>query len=109
MHAKILDGKAIAADTRQQIKAKVEQRLANGLRAPGLAVVLVGDNPASQIYVRSKRRACEETGIHSEQRELPSDVTQDQLIELIDELNDKEHIDGILVQLPLPAQSMRKP
>jgi methylenetetrahydrofolate dehydrogenase (NADP+)/methenyltetrahydrofolate cyclohydrolase len=104
MSAQILDGKAIAADIREQIKAKVAARTARGLRAPGLAVVLVGSNPASQVYVRNKRNACEQVGFHSELIELSGDTSQEQLLTLVDELNAREDIDGILVQLPLPKQ-----
>jgi methylenetetrahydrofolate dehydrogenase (NADP+)/methenyltetrahydrofolate cyclohydrolase len=104
MSAQILDGKAIAADIRQQVKTKVEQRTAAGLRAPGLAVVLVGDNPASEVYVRNKRNACAQVGFHSELIELSGDTTQEQLLTLVDELNARDDIDGILVQLPLPKQ-----
>jgi methylenetetrahydrofolate dehydrogenase (NADP+)/methenyltetrahydrofolate cyclohydrolase len=104
MSAQILDGKAIAADIRQQVKTKVEQRTATGLRAPGLAVVLVGENPASQVYVRNKQNACAQVGFHSELIELSGDTTQEQLLTLVDELNARDDIDGILVQLPLPEQ-----
>lgn len=104
MSAQILDGKAIAADLRQTIKSKVEQRVAAGQRAPGLAVVLVGEDPASQVYVRSKQRACEEVGFYSEKYTLSTETSQQELLALIDELNAKEEIDGILVQLPLPDQ-----
>jgi methylenetetrahydrofolate dehydrogenase (NADP+)/methenyltetrahydrofolate cyclohydrolase len=101
--AQILDGKAIAADIRRQIKLEVGQLTAAGRRPPGLAVVLVGENPASQVYVRNKRKACTEVGFHSELIELSSDTSQAQLLALIDELNGRDNIDGILVQLPLPA------
>lgn len=104
MNAQILDGKAIAADIREQVKNKVDARLAKGLRAPGLAVVLVGENPASQVYVRNKRNACAQVGFHSELIELSGDTSQEQLLTLVDELNSREDIDGILVQLPLPKQ-----
>ena len=103
MSAKIIDGKAIAARLRQDIKARVEARLANGQRPPGLAVVLVGSNPASQVYVGSKRRACEEVGFLSKSYDLPEETDEETLLNLIDELNDNPEIDGILVQLPLPA------
>lgn len=103
MSAQIIDGKAIAAELRQDIKARVEQRLAKGLRAPGLAVILVGADPASQVYVGSKRRACEEVGFVSVAHDLPADTSEPSLLALIDELNDDPSIDGILVQLPLPA------
>ena len=104
MSAEILDGKAIAADLRQQIKTRVDERVAAGMRPPGLAVVLVGENPASQVYVRNKRKSCEEVGFHSVSHDLPASTTQEALLALIDELNADETIDGILVQLPLPAQ-----
>ncbi len=104
MSAQILDGKAIAADLRQQIKSRVDERVAAGLRRPGLAVVLVGENPASQVYVRSKRQSCEEVGFLSISHDLPATTSQAQLLALIDELNADETIDGILVQLPLPEQ-----
>ncbi|MBA1330588.1 methenyltetrahydrofolate cyclohydrolase, partial [Candidatus Endoriftia persephone str. Guaymas] len=104
MSAQILDGKVISSEIKQEIKSKVETRLAQGLRRPGLAVVLVGENPASQVYVRSKRRSCEEVGFYSELHELAGDTSQGELLNLIDSLNAKEAIDGILVQLPLPEQ-----
>jgi len=104
MGAQILDGKAIAADVRAQVKAQVDARLASGQRAPGLSVVLVGENPASQVYVRNKRKACAEVGFHSELYELPATVSQAELLALVDRLNADAAIDGILVQLPLPAQ-----
>jgi methylenetetrahydrofolate dehydrogenase (NADP+)/methenyltetrahydrofolate cyclohydrolase len=104
MTAQLLDGKAIAAELRQRIAETVEQRRAAGLRAPGLAVVLVGEDPASQVYVRNKQRACEQAGFHSELLRLPADTPQDGLLALVDELNARDDIDGILVQLPLPAQ-----
>jgi len=104
MGAQILDGKAIAAEVRAQVKAQVDTRLASGQRAPGLAVVLVGENPASQVYVRNKRKACAEVGFHSELHELPATVSQTELLALVDRLNADTAIDGILVQLPLPEQ-----
>ncbi|GAB0149570.1 bifunctional methylenetetrahydrofolate dehydrogenase/methenyltetrahydrofolate cyclohydrolase FolD [Marichromatium sp. PS1] len=104
MTAQLLDGKSIAADIRQQIKTRVDALLAAGQRAPGLAVVLVGENPASQVYVRNKRKACAEVGFRSELHELPASTTQDELLALIDRLNADASIDGILVQLPLPEQ-----
>ncbi|MCF6338914.1 MAG: bifunctional methylenetetrahydrofolate dehydrogenase/methenyltetrahydrofolate cyclohydrolase FolD [Gammaproteobacteria bacterium] len=102
MSAQIIDGKAIAAELRLDIKARVKQRLAEGKRAPGLAVVLVGADPASQVYVGSKRRACEEVGFVSVAHDLPTGTSEATLLALIDELNDDPGIDGILVQLPLP-------
>ena len=104
MSAQILDGKAIAADVREMVKVQVEQRVAGGQRPPGLVVVLVGENPASQVYVRNKQRACEDVGFKSELKRLPASTPQEELLGLIDELNAREDIDGILVQLPLPDQ-----
>ncbi|MBK1695005.1 bifunctional methylenetetrahydrofolate dehydrogenase/methenyltetrahydrofolate cyclohydrolase [Chromatium weissei] len=104
MTAQILDGKAIAADIRADIRHHVETIRAAGRRAPGLAVILVGDNSASQVYVRNKRAACAEVGFHSELCELPANASQNELLNLIDRLNADPLIDGILVQLPLPAQ-----
>ncbi len=103
MSAKIIDGKAIAQSVRQAVATKVQQRIAKGLRAPGLAVVLVGQDPASQVYVGSKRRACEEVGFVSRSYDLLVDTTQADLLALIDQLNADPDVDGILVQLPLPA------
>ena len=104
MGAQILDGKTIAAEVRAQVKARVDARLAAGGRPPGLAVVLVGDNPASQVYVRNKRKACAEVGFRSDLHELPASTSETQLLELVDRLNADPEIDGILVQLPLPEQ-----
>jgi len=104
MSAQILDGKAIAADLRQSIKSSVTERVTAGQRPPGLAVILVGEDPASQVYVRNKRRSCEEVGFYSEEHKLSAETTQEALLALIDTLNEKEAIDGILVQLPLPDQ-----
>ncbi|MGW8311116.1 MAG: bifunctional methylenetetrahydrofolate dehydrogenase/methenyltetrahydrofolate cyclohydrolase FolD [Thiogranum sp.] len=104
MSARIIDGKSVAADIRKTIKTQVDRRLADGLRQPGLAVVLVGDDPASQIYVRNKRNACAEAGVLSRSHDLPASTSQEELLELIDELNADLTIDGILVQLPLPEQ-----
>lgn len=102
MTARIIDGKAIAADIRANISKKIADRLANNLRRPGLAVVLVGNDPASEIYVRNKRRACEEAGVLSKSWDLPAQTSETELLALIDELNQDTRIDGILVQLPLP-------
>ncbi|MEA3639324.1 MAG: bifunctional methylenetetrahydrofolate dehydrogenase/methenyltetrahydrofolate cyclohydrolase FolD [Lamprobacter sp.] len=104
MSAEILDGKAIAAEVRAEVASKVAERLQAGKPAPGLAVVLVGEHPASQVYVRNKRKACVEIGFHSELHELPTRVSQDELIEVVDALNADPAIHGILVQLPLPTQ-----
>jgi methylenetetrahydrofolate dehydrogenase (NADP+)/methenyltetrahydrofolate cyclohydrolase len=103
MSAQIIDGKAIAAQIKQQLKDKTAARVAAGKRVPGLAVVLLGDNPASQVYVGSKRRSCEEVGFKSESFDLPAYTSETELLELIDQLNNNTEIDGILVQLPLPA------
>ncbi|AKG70274.1 MULTISPECIES: bifunctional methylenetetrahydrofolate dehydrogenase/methenyltetrahydrofolate cyclohydrolase FolD [Serratia] len=103
MAAKIIDGKTIAQQVRNEVAEQVKQRLAAGKRAPGLAVVLVGENPASQIYVASKRKACEEVGFISRSYDLPASTTEPELLALIDKLNADKEIDGILVQLPLPA------
>lgn len=102
MSAKIIDGKKTAADLRLNIKARVQARLDKGLIAPGLAVILVGEDPASQIYVRNKRKGCEETGIISTAYDLPATTTQGELNTLIDKLNADDSIHGILVQFPLP-------
>ncbi|ADJ28913.1 bifunctional methylenetetrahydrofolate dehydrogenase/methenyltetrahydrofolate cyclohydrolase FolD [Nitrosococcus watsonii] len=101
MSANILDGKAIATDIRQNIKQQVQERITAGLRPPGLAVILLGSDPASQVYVRNKRRACEEVGFKSLAYDLPADTTQTNLLALIDQLNADSTVDGILVQLPL--------
>ncbi len=98
----LIDGKAIAAEIRAGIAEKVHIRSANGLRAPGLATVLVGEDPASEVYVRMKRKACSEVGIESFGFELPADSTQEKVEGLVKELNQDERVNGILVQLPLP-------
>lgn len=103
MLAKIIDGKTIAQTIRQEVAQKVQKRVEQGKRAPGLAVILVGANPASQIYVGSKRRACEEVGFLSRSYDLPDTTSEAELLKLIDDLNQDAEIDGILVQLPLPA------
>ncbi|MCL2892536.1 bifunctional methylenetetrahydrofolate dehydrogenase/methenyltetrahydrofolate cyclohydrolase FolD [Brenneria tiliae] len=103
MAAKIIDGKTIAQQVKDEVAAQVKQRLAAGKRAPGLAVILVGEHPASQIYVASKRKVCEEVGFISRSYDLPSTTTESELLGLIDQLNADDTIDGILVQLPLPA------
>ncbi|QTF07661.1 bifunctional methylenetetrahydrofolate dehydrogenase/methenyltetrahydrofolate cyclohydrolase FolD [Brenneria izadpanahii] len=102
MAAKIIDGKTIAQQVKDEVAARVKQRLAEGKRAPGLAVILVGENPASQIYVASKRKVCEEVGFISRSYDLPATTTESELLGLIDQLNADNTIDGILVQLPLP-------
>ncbi|MDX1757108.1 MAG: bifunctional methylenetetrahydrofolate dehydrogenase/methenyltetrahydrofolate cyclohydrolase FolD [Marinobacter sp.] len=102
MTAKLINGKEISARVRQEVAAGVEARKQQGLRAPGLAVVLVGNDPASQVYVGNKRKACDQAGIVSLSYDLPADTSQDSLEALIDELNENPAVDGILVQLPLP-------
>ncbi len=103
MTAKLIDGKTIAANLRRNIALQVAQRQQQGLRTPGLAVILVGEDPASQVYVGGKRRACEEIGFISQSHDLPADSSREQLVCLIDELNENPTIDGILLQLPLPS------
>ena len=102
MLAKIIDGKAIAQEIQAEVAKKIKARISEGLRAPGLATILVGQDPASHIYVRNKRKACDETGIKSFHHELAGDISQQTLLELIDTLNANKDIDGILVQSPLP-------
>ena len=105
MSATVIDGKALAAEVRERVAAGVKEFAAarNG-DIPGLATVLVGEDPASQIYVSNKRRQTEETGMRSIHEELGSDTPQDELLELLESLNADETVDGILVQLPLPEQ-----
>ena len=102
MTAQIIDGKAIAQSIRKQLSAKVTARKEAGKRVPGLAVILVGADPASQVYVGSKRRACEEVGFLSQSFDLPTETSEADLLALIDRCNEDPSIDGILVQLPLP-------
>ncbi|MGV6987717.1 bifunctional methylenetetrahydrofolate dehydrogenase/methenyltetrahydrofolate cyclohydrolase FolD [Testudinibacter sp. P80/BLE/0925] len=104
MSAQLISGTQIAKQIKTEIAEKITRRLAEGKRAPGLAVILVGADPASQVYVGSKRKSCAEIGIHSKSYDLPSDTSEQELLALIDQLNTDESIDGILVQLPLPAQ-----
>ncbi len=103
MSAIILDGVKIAADIKSEVAEEVRELTAEGLR-PGLAVVLAGHNPASEIYVRNKVKTCEQLGIYSEKHTPPDSVTTEELLALVDDLNRRDEIDGILVQLPLPAQ-----
>lgn len=102
MSAKLIDGKAIAASVRKKVANGVQERITKGLRAPGLAVVLVGEDAASQVYVKNKTNACEEVGFTSRSYKLDSSATQEELEVLVDRLNEDREIDGILVQLPLP-------
>jgi 5,10-methylene-tetrahydrofolate dehydrogenase/methenyl tetrahydrofolate cyclohydrolase len=104
MKAKILDGKALAATARAEVATKVAARKTAGGTTPGLATVLVGNDPASETYVRNKRKACEEAGIASFGFELPAGASQSELLELIAKLNARSDVHGILVQVPLPAQ-----
>lgn len=104
MSARLIDGKALAKRIRGEIRQAVEQRIAQGQRAPGLAVVMVGDDPASEVYVSHKRNDCKEVGIVSFAHDLPASTPQTELLALIDELNADPNVDGILVQLPLPNQ-----
>ena len=102
MPADIIDGKAIASEIREQVRQSVIKRTENGQRAPGLAVVLVGDSPASQVYVRKKREACAEAGVVSKAFNLSDNTSENELLQLVELLNKDDEIDGILVQLPLP-------
>lgn len=99
--AKLLMGKEVSARIKAELKTEVENLKKEGIN-PGLAVIIVGEDPASQVYVRNKERACEECGIYSEKYALPAETTQEELLKLIDELNNKSSISGILVQLPVP-------
>ena len=103
MTAKIIDGAAIAEQVRAEVAHEVEARVKSGKSIPGLATVLVGDNPASHVYVRSKHKACQEVGIQSFSHELPATATQQEVEDLVKELNDDPAVHGILVQLPLPS------
>lgn len=100
--AKIIDGKAISKQIREEIAAERAEFTAKSGITPGLAVIIVGEDPASQVYVRNKRKACDEVGFYSESYELPAETTQEELEALVDKLNADDNIHGILVQLPLP-------
>ncbi|MBL7481054.1 bifunctional methylenetetrahydrofolate dehydrogenase/methenyltetrahydrofolate cyclohydrolase FolD [Legionella bononiensis] len=102
MTASLLDGRELSALRRNELKLRVQHHVQQGQRAPGLAVVLIGTDPASTIYVNNKRKACEEVGIRSHSYDLPAETSQQELLQLITELNHSEEIDGILIQLPLP-------
>ncbi|XZG71415.1 bifunctional methylenetetrahydrofolate dehydrogenase/methenyltetrahydrofolate cyclohydrolase FolD [Chitinibacteraceae bacterium HSL-7] len=102
MAAQILDGKLISQDIIRDVRAKVDARVASGRRAPALAVVLVGSDPASQVYVGNKKRQCENAGITSIAYDLPADTGEQELLDLVAKLNADDNVDGILVQLPLP-------
>ena len=101
MSAKIIDGRAISEKLRERIKSETQELLAGGI-TPGLAVVIVGDDPASRTYVNNKKKACAQVGFYSEEHALPKETTQEELIALVRELNARSDIHGILVQLPLP-------
>lgn len=103
MTAQLIDGKKISQQRIEAVAQAVKARQGKGLHTPCLAVVLVGDDPASAVYVRNKKLACQKSGIESRSYELPSETTQDDLLKLVDELNGDSAVDGILVQLPLPA------
>lgn len=103
MSAKIIDGKKIAADVRQQVATGVQKRIDDGKQPPCLVVILVGLDPASQVYVRNKKNACKEVGFISRAYDLPAETSQEELLSLVDELNNDSSVNGILVQLPLPA------
>ena len=98
----ILDGKSLAKKIRQQLKSEINQFVEKGLRNPSLAVILVGNDPASEVYVKNKRKACEEVGINSLYIHLAEDTPEEELLRIIDKLNKDDDVDGILVQLPLP-------
>lgn len=102
MTAKIIDGKALAEQIREEVKSGVEKLKSEKGIVPGLGVILVGENPASKVYVRNKARACEHVGIYSETIKLPEEISEEELLEHVNKLNEREDIHGILVQLPLP-------
>lgn len=102
MSAVILDGKKVAQEIKEQVKSRVDELVKRGI-TPGLAVILVGDNPSSQVYVRNKEKTCRKLGIFSLRYDLPEDTPEEELLKLIEELNTNQKVHGILVQLPLPA------
>ena len=102
MSAQIIDGKLISQQIKDELKVKTDALKEKGIEVT-LAVILVGEDPASQVYVRNKKRACEYIGYRSLSYELPADTTQEKLLELVQELNEREDVDGILVQMPLPS------
>jgi len=99
---KVIDGKKISMEMKKEIKLEVEKIVEDGKRAPGLAVIIVGENPASKVYVNSKVKTCSALGIYSEKYILDSEITEVELLKIVEKLNNKDEIDGILVQLPLP-------
>ncbi|MDC7713871.1 bifunctional methylenetetrahydrofolate dehydrogenase/methenyltetrahydrofolate cyclohydrolase FolD [Vogesella sp. LYT5W] len=104
MAAQLIDGKAVAETLINRVREGVDARVAAGKRAPALAVILVGDDPASGIYVKNKKRSCEKAGVRSVAYDLPGSTSQEELLSIIDKLNADDSVDGILVQLPLPKQ-----
>lgn len=104
MVAQVISGTAVAESIKSNVASEIQKNVSAGKRAPGLAVILVGSDPASQVYVNSKRKTCETLGIYSKSYDLPKETSETELLALIDELNQNEAIDGILVQLPLPTQ-----
>ncbi|STO53549.1 bifunctional 5,10-methylene-tetrahydrofolate dehydrogenase/ 5,10-methylene-tetrahydrofolate cyclohydrolase [Canicola haemoglobinophilus] len=104
MSAQIISGTELSKQIKSNVAEKIQHYVQQGKRAPGLAVILVGADPASQVYVGSKRRSCEELGIYSKSYDLPAETSEQELLTLIDQLNQDPQIDGILVQLPLPEQ-----
>ena len=102
MVAKILDGKSLAQKIQTKLQTQISEQVAQGKRAPGLAVLMVGDNPASAVYVRNKEKSCQKVGMESFSRHFPANATQEELESAIAQLNQDERVDGILVQLPLP-------
>ena len=100
--AEIIDGKLVSTEVRKNITEEVKDFIAKTGKTPGLAVILVGNNPASAVYVRNKHKACLEVGINSYEITMPEETTEDELLSKIDELNNDDNVDGILVQLPLP-------
>jgi methylenetetrahydrofolate dehydrogenase (NADP+)/methenyltetrahydrofolate cyclohydrolase len=104
MAAQLINGKTISENLLATLKQRIDQRQSEGKRAPALAVILVGESPASKIYVANKRRSCEQAGMRSLSYNLPDDTSETELLKLVDELNQDATVDGILVQLPLPAQ-----
>ena len=103
MGAKLIDGKLISSQIKDELKAKTDKLIEEGKRVPTLAVILVGSDPASQVYVRNKKKACEYIGYKSLSYELEENTTQEELLQLIDKLNNDDTVDGILVQMPVPA------
>jgi methylenetetrahydrofolate dehydrogenase (NADP+)/methenyltetrahydrofolate cyclohydrolase len=108
MAAQLIDGKAVAETLINRVREGVDARVAAGKRAPALAVILVGDDPASGIYVKNKKRSCEKAGVRSVAYDLPGSTSQEELLSIIETLNADDGIDGILVHLPLPKQSTRR-